>query len=347
MWALDTEERETDGFFDLTGERIITAYMNARPFGEEIAYVVDEDYNAFFVDKQGNILFAFPEGFSAPYGYGDSCFGYFMNKKGGCGIFSEGLVAFWSDAKYNDKLELVEEYAFDPPLCGFLDQEGRVVISQQFYETGAFSEGLAWAREAVLQPPKDDERRSVAEPGKVGYIDKTGKLVIPYQFEEAGEFCDGYAVVSDGEKYGIIDKTGKIIVPLEYDEIHSGNNGIFVYRLDKDIELRTMDGDVLWKTTTDKCSDFSNFINGVLYYIADRKIHIVTVEEKTLPGDVSGDGEVTAEDARLALRAAVGLENYAAGSPELLAADASKDGEITSEDARLILRAAVGLETLT
>ena len=65
-----------------------------------------------------------------------------------------------------------------------------------------------------------------------------------------------------------------------------------------------------------------------------------------LPGDVSGDGEVTAEDARLALRAAVGLETYAAGSTQFLAADATKDGAITAEDARLILRAAVGLETL-
>lgn len=64
-------------------------------------------------------------------------------------------------------------------------------------------------------------------------------------------------------------------------------------------------------------------------------------------GDVSGDGEVTAEDARLALRAAVGLETFAAGSTQFLAADATKDGAITAEDARLILRAAVGLETLS
>ena len=61
-----------------------------------------------------------------------------------------------------------------------------------------------------------------------------------------------------------------------------------------------------------------------------------------LSGDVSGDGEVSAEDARLALRAAVGLENYAAGSAEFLAADVDKSGDITSADARLILRRAVG-----
>ena len=63
-------------------------------------------------------------------------------------------------------------------------------------------------------------------------------------------------------------------------------------------------------------------------------------------GDVSGDGEVTAEDARLCLRQAVGLEAYEAGSAEFAACDVMADGEVTAEDARLILRAAVGLETL-
>ena len=64
------------------------------------------------------------------------------------------------------------------------------------------------------------------------------------------------------------------------------------------------------------------------------------------PGDVSGDGEVTAEDARLCLRQAVGLESYAPGSTEFKACDVTYDSEVSAEDARLILRAAVGLETL-
>ena len=64
-------------------------------------------------------------------------------------------------------------------------------------------------------------------------------------------------------------------------------------------------------------------------------------------GDVDGEGGVTAADARLALRAAVGLENYAPGSAEFKAADADHDNKITSADARLILRAAVGLEDLS
>ena len=62
------------------------------------------------------------------------------------------------------------------------------------------------------------------------------------------------------------------------------------------------------------------------------------------PGDVDKSGEITAADARLALRMAVGLEDFAPGSPEFLAADADKSGGVTAADARLILRAAVGLE---
>ena len=59
-------------------------------------------------------------------------------------------------------------------------------------------------------------------------------------------------------------------------------------------------------------------------------------------GDVDGDGTITAGDARLALRCAVELEDYAEGSPERAACDADRNGVVNAADARLILRAAVG-----
>lgn len=61
-------------------------------------------------------------------------------------------------------------------------------------------------------------------------------------------------------------------------------------------------------------------------------------------GDVDGDGFVKAADARLALRASVGLENLSDAARK--AADADFDGNIKAADARLILRASVGLEVL-
>ena len=62
-------------------------------------------------------------------------------------------------------------------------------------------------------------------------------------------------------------------------------------------------------------------------------------EKEPEKGDVNGDGLVSAEDARLALRAAVGLEKLNAEQKK--AADMNNDGEVTAEDARDILNKAV------
>lgn len=56
-------------------------------------------------------------------------------------------------------------------------------------------------------------------------------------------------------------------------------------------------------------------------------------------GDISADGKVTSEDARLALRAAVKLENLT--KAQTLAGDLDHDGKITSADARAILNKSV------
>ncbi len=61
------------------------------------------------------------------------------------------------------------------------------------------------------------------------------------------------------------------------------------------------------------------------------------------PGDVDGDGDITAYDARAALRASVKLESFEEGGKAFLAADADRDGALTAGDARLILRKSVGI----
>ena len=65
------------------------------------------------------------------------------------------------------------------------------------------------------------------------------------------------------------------------------------------------------------------------------------------PGDVNFDGSITAADARLCLRRAVGLENYISGSAAFIACDVDENGAVTAADARLILRTAVGLPNNT
>lgn len=65
---------------------------------------------------------------------------------------------------------------------------------------------------------------------------------------------------------------------------------------------------------------------------------------KSIPGDVNGDGQVTAIDARWALQAASGTRELT--GEQNLAADVNGDGKITAIDARWILQAASGTREL-
>ncbi len=80
-------------------------------------------------------------------------------------------------------------------------------------------------------------------------------------------------------------------------------------------------------------------------YCNDCKKYISGHEEipvLCMPGDIDADGVISAADARLALRAAVGLESFDEAKKKT--SDADCDGSITASDARMILRASVGLE---
>ena len=86
---------------------------------------------------------------------------------------------------------------------GFIDREGRVVISPQFDYSRAeptitqFSEGLA----------------GVTKNGKFGYVDKTGAYVIGPTFTKGFEFRDGIAEVCNSNVCGYIDRHGTRIWP--------------------------------------------------------------------------------------------------------------------------------------
>lgn len=63
-----------------------------------------------------------------------------------------------------------------------------------------------------------------------------------------------------------------------------------------------------------------------------------------MPGDLDGDGKVTAMDARMVLRACVHMEALPDANAAL-AADIDFDGKVSAEDSRWVLRTAVGYES--
>ena len=92
-------------------------------------------------------------------------------------------------------------------------------------------------------------------------------------------------------------------------------------------------------------ADKAKLATGMQMVLTDEKGNVLDKVTVIVPGDVDGDGEVKAADARQALRAAVNLEKLS--DYEKTAADldsASAKHTVNSADARHILRMSVGLE---
>jgi hypothetical protein len=114
-------------------------------------------------------------------------------------------------------------------LWGFIDGSGKVVITPQYPEASAFSEGLA----AVCT---GDCGSKPTKPHSRGYIDRDGKMVIPTQFGAASNFSEGLAQVCVGSceyvdgsgyngKFGFIDHSGRFVINPQYDNVLDFKNG--------------------------------------------------------------------------------------------------------------------------
>lgn len=86
------------------------------------------------------------------------------------------------------------------------------------------------------------------------------------------------------------------------------------------------------------------FLSAILLVIVLICTSLLFANAYTITGDVDNDGTVKASDARLVLRASVGLEILS--EEQKTVSDINNDRKITASDARSILRASVGLENL-
>ncbi|MFM7629879.1 MAG: WG repeat-containing protein [Algoriphagus sp.] len=178
------------GFINEEGDYIIPAnFKEATVFSEELAWVVSENGAPTAIDTKGEIKFTLQDAEQVK-------------------IFKEGLAAFSNQGGQNGNEAAADSIgSSNSPTksgWGFVDTEGKVVISPQFSATGNFSDGLCAVKN---------------EEGKWGYIDKEGKLVIPHQFDNAGIFVDGVAVVDFDGKSGAIDEEGKYLINPQFENM--------------------------------------------------------------------------------------------------------------------------------
>ena len=146
-------------------------------------------------------------------------------------FFKEGLAGVEADGK-----------------DGYIDKEGKEVVSPKYDKARDFSEGLAGVADGMYRYEKygyiDKEGKEVVSPkyeeaydfreglarveadGKWGYIDKEGKEVLSPKYEDAGGFSEGLAAVKVDGKWGYIDKEGKEILRPKYEGADDFRGGL-------------------------------------------------------------------------------------------------------------------------
>lgn len=108
-------------------------------------------------------------------------------------VFRDGLARFQTPSGQERKY-------------GYMDKAGRVVIPPRFFDSGHFSEGLAWVAEL--------------REGKwlYGFIDKAGNVVVEPRFVyRPGDFAGGFAKAVGQFESGFIDRAGAFRLRVEYE----------------------------------------------------------------------------------------------------------------------------------
>ena len=206
------------GFIDTKGEVIIPMRLNMPPvpLPENERYQFSEGligvpwkYEPFgkfgyrYADKNGKFVL------DTPYNYADR--------------FSNGLAPI----------------NIDFGKAGYIDRQGKVLFTDNYYVTAPFSEGLARVRPNATTA-EDDMR--------FGFINTKGKLVIPTNYYSFNNFSEGLVAVQQikkPNKWGFLNKKGKAVIPFIYDKTFSFHNGLAIVVKNKKVGFINKQGKVV------------------------------------------------------------------------------------------------------
>lgn len=132
---------------------------------------------------------------------------------------------------------------------GFVDREGKLIISAIYDTAEQFSEGLACVSEYgrfgyidgngeyVIHPHYSrarsfsESRAAVVFSRKWGYIDHKDRYVVHPNYDDCGDFSEGLAAVLWRGRWGYIDKEGRFVINPRFDEAHKFMDGSAAVRL--------------------------------------------------------------------------------------------------------------------
>ncbi|MEQ9009249.1 MAG: WG repeat-containing protein, partial [Ekhidna sp.] len=158
----------------------------------------------------------------------------------------------------------------------FVDEQGRLRISNRYDNARVFNEG----------------RAPISLRGKWGFIDYEENLIIQPYYENTSQFIKGLAVVHRNGKSGLIDKNGTEVLELIWKSVHRLNTGNYIVQdINGQYGLVNEDGSFILRPAYDHLSDFENQVVvskrgawGVLDY-SGQQIYKINHEDVKVVGE--------------------------------------------------------------
>lgn len=209
-----------DGIIDKNG-RIQKADVSYWPFSEGLSvfwkWIGNKQYMGY-INIKGEIVIPcrYDDGLSFSEGYAvvakNNKYGY-INTKG------EQVIPFIYDSaeSFNEGFAAVNKGGDALGTWGFVNTQGREVISCEYYRSGSGVIGFHDGLSAIMRSDKG---------WKSGYINTEGIEVIPCKYDEVRDFHEGCAAVCRNGKWGYINTKGEEIIACVYDKAENFNNGI-------------------------------------------------------------------------------------------------------------------------
>lgn len=246
------------GFANEVGNRTVsTQYKKVSAFSaDNIAAVVTQDNQAYFIDTQGNKkrivrnvdnvkeLGLIQNEITPLYdgkvwGFynlnGDKLFGDFQYATS----LANGVAACEKDDRwnlYNSNGEKITEDTFESVLINennIVLMNDRIFVQQNGTYNMIDSTGNRISENSYKDACmfNDNTYAAVKQNDLWGFIDKDGNFVVEPKYEKARSFSNGYAAVKENGKWGFIDTNGNMVIEPQFSDAKDFNShgSAFVY----------------------------------------------------------------------------------------------------------------------
>ena len=248
---------ETWGYSNTKGKRVIgTIYACVGAFNNEMAPVIDAEGKAFYIDLDGNKVFAVStEEVVTELGVMSSADIYAVNNGQEWNYYNKSGDKIMGGFQEATTLGNGLAAAKDSEGWKSYDASGNVKINTTFDEVLTDEKQMAYRNERLFVGTGDSYQMidsagtqigtesyedakifyegtyaAVQKDGKWGFIDKDGNWFLEPTYEDARSFSNGYAAVQSDGQWGFINMDKELCIPCQFTDAKdfTANGTVFV-----------------------------------------------------------------------------------------------------------------------